>query len=629
MNYSRLVGDGGVVAGNAARSSAGTPLPIETFLNDCIVSYRDEAEGDLANYIPELAKANPDHFGISVATIDGHVHEAGDSHVEFTIQSISKAFVFALALELCGPEVVAETIGVEPSGDPFNSIRLNAQNRPFNSMVNAGAIACTGLLYNKLGRDTFGFIQDRLGLFAGRTLDMDESVFRSELASGDRNRAIAWLLRSNDILHSDVDYILEMYFRQCSLLVTSRDLAIMGATLACAGVNPVTGRKVISPEATARGLSVMVSAGMYDFSGEWLYRVGLPAKSGVGGGIVAVLPAQLGLGTFSPLIDALGNSVRGVKVCERLSDHFGLHLMNRTGDVRTSIAADFDMSQYKSSRDRHHEEASVLEQYGYHVRVIELCGALNFVNCDYICRTINSRAFPEIIIISLSRVTGFSKASARLLADQFSTMMELETRVVIVASQNQSAFSEMIKSYMHNSPAAPWIAFEHLDEAINWAEDQVIFLYGGFSHIGSTVDLSEQPLLKGMSDSQLSTIREACDALVFRSGEPIIFEGEVPDSVFFLTSGVVGVRLSTGTRVASLDAGTCFGEMALVNDTQRRSADVIADVASRCLRLSLEAIDRLRQDEPAIVENIMHNLAALLAERLQKTNLKLDAIYKQ
>ena len=190
---------------------------------------------------------------------------------------------------------------------------------PFNPMVNSGAIACSGLIYEAEGENAAERIRDALGRFAGRDLDIDEAVFASERLTGDRNRAIAYLLHNYGIIKGDVDAVLDVYFRQCSVLVTARDLALMAATLANGGVNPVTGERVISPYAVSRTLSVMTSSGMYDFAGEWIYRVGLPAKSGVGGGILAALPAQLGLGSFSPLLDDHGNSVRGLKVCEAAS----------------------------------------------------------------------------------------------------------------------------------------------------------------------------------------------------------------------------------------------------------------------------------------------------------------------
>src|SRR5438067_126876 len=219
--------------------------PLHRFLVGRHAEFQEDDSGAVADYIPELKKANPNHFGISLTTIDGHVYEVGESNVPFTIQSISKPFVFALALELFGAEKVESVIGVEPSGDAFNSIRLRPDNRPYNPMVNSGAIACSGLIHHAKGKDSFEHIRMALGRFAGRELDVDEDVFASERETGDRNRAIAYLLRNYAVVEGDVAAVLDVYFRQCSVLVTARDLAIMAATLANNGVNPLSGEQVM------------------------------------------------------------------------------------------------------------------------------------------------------------------------------------------------------------------------------------------------------------------------------------------------------------------------------------------------------------------------------------------------
>jgi glutaminase len=258
--------DARVPTGSSLRGDEDVRPPLFRFLERCHAEIAGDSTGTIADYIPELAKADPADFGVSVATTDGHVYEIGDSAVPFTIQSISKAFVFALALETIGAERVESVIGVEPSGEAFNSIRLRTDNRPFNPMVNAGAIACSGLIYDAQGDGAFGQILETLGRFAGRALDVDEAVFASERVTGDRNRAIAYLLRNYAVIKGDVDAILDVYFRQCSVLVTARDSAVMAATLANRGRNPLSGDQVVSPYAVARTLSVMTSSGMYDYA---------------------------------------------------------------------------------------------------------------------------------------------------------------------------------------------------------------------------------------------------------------------------------------------------------------------------------------------------------------------------
>src|SRR6201995_953311 len=202
-----------------AESWALAQPPLLRFLSRCHAEFSGDNGGAVADYIPELSKADPDHFGISLATLDGHVYEVGDTRVPFTIQSMSKPFVFALALDTLGAARVESAIGVEPSGDPFNSIRLNSENHPFNPMVNAGAIACSGLIHQAKGAGAFDYIRQALGRFAGRELELDEAVYASESATGDRNRAIGYLLRTSDVIKDNVGGVLDVYFRQCSIKV--------------------------------------------------------------------------------------------------------------------------------------------------------------------------------------------------------------------------------------------------------------------------------------------------------------------------------------------------------------------------------------------------------------------------
>jgi len=254
------------------------------------------------------------------------VHTIGDTDTPFTIQSVSKAFIYCLALELAGRDAVLARVGVEPSGDAFNAIIFDPHtHRPFNPMVNAGAITVSGIVRDFAGAGAFDLILERLSEAAGRKLAVDDAVYRSEAETGHRNRAIGHLLRNFGALEGSVDEVLDIYFRQCSILVTAADLACMGATLANIGQNPVTGRQVFDLAAVRSTLAVMFTCGMYDYSGHWAYDVGVPAKSGVGGGIVGVVNRQLGIGTYSPRLDAKGNSVRGVDAFTELSNELGLH----------------------------------------------------------------------------------------------------------------------------------------------------------------------------------------------------------------------------------------------------------------------------------------------------------------
>ena len=305
-------------------------------------------------------------------------------------------------------------------------------------MVNAGAIACSGLIHAVEGAGAFERVRDALGRFAGRELGVDEAVFQSERSTGDRNRAIGYMLRNYSVVEGNVDEVLDVYFRQCSILVTARDLAVMAATLANRGINPISKQQVVSPYAVARTLSVMTSSGMYDYAGEWVYRVGIPAKSGVGGGIIAALPGQIGLGTFSPLLDSHGNSVRGIKVCETLSSHFELHVLNRSNDVRTSVIADYDIKGISSRRSRQPHEQAILDDHYQDIRVIELVGALAFANTDYVSRRLAERTRPALFIIDLRRVPAVTEGAARLIADMVRDLATLNVTMVFSGTEKSS-----------------------------------------------------------------------------------------------------------------------------------------------------------------------------------------------
>ncbi len=296
------------------------------FLTHLHEKYRSNNEGEVATYIPELGKANPDHFGISLITVDGQEFSVGESQLPFTIQSVCKPFAFMMALEHHGREKVLSCVGVEPSGDAFNSVELQAgTNRPFNPMVNAGAIAIASLIKKDSAEAGVRAFVEQLSHAAGRSLQVDEAVYLSESETGNRNRAIAYLLRNFGIIDERVDQTLHQYFSQCSVLVTSRDLAMIGATLANMGANPVTGEEVFDVKYVRDVLAAMFTCGMYDYAGEWAYRIGVPAKSGVAGGVMAVVNRQFSLGVYSPRLDSRGNSVRGIGVCVDLAEEFGLH----------------------------------------------------------------------------------------------------------------------------------------------------------------------------------------------------------------------------------------------------------------------------------------------------------------
>jgi glutaminase len=300
---------------------------VKALVEEAYAKYKSNSDGQNSQVYPALARVPNQLFGICVAGTSGNVHAIGDSDYEFTIMSVSKPFLFALVCESVGVEEVQAKIGVNATGLAFNSLegveRFNGRTNP---MVNSGAIATTSLVPGTNLAQKWKFIHDGLSRFAGRTLPLNDEVYASASETNYRNQSIARLLQSYGCIYMDPAEATDLYTKQCSLNVSARDLAVMGATLADGGVNPITRERVVYAEVCHYALAVMATAGLYETSGEWLFRIGLPGKSGIGGGIVTVSPGKGGLGTFAPPLDQAGNSVKGQLVAEFLSQRLGMDL---------------------------------------------------------------------------------------------------------------------------------------------------------------------------------------------------------------------------------------------------------------------------------------------------------------
>ena len=307
-------------------------LPTEAVVRELVAEaqrrFGKVSEGQVATYIPALATADPAHFGIVVASTAGPIVAAGETALAFSIQSISKPFLHALICQAIGERVVREKLGVNSTGLPFNSVRAveRAEDGLSNPMVNAGAIAATSLAPGDDAAAKWAFIQAGFSRFAGRPLVVDEAVYASELATNRRNLGIANLLEEQECIWFDPEATIDLYTRQCSLSVTTQDLALMAATLANGGRHPLSGEQVVDPPICQYVLAVMVTAGLYETSGDWIYDIGLPGKSGVSGGMITVAPGKGGLATFSPPLDPAGNSVRGQLTAAYLAERLGLNL---------------------------------------------------------------------------------------------------------------------------------------------------------------------------------------------------------------------------------------------------------------------------------------------------------------
>ena len=301
---------------------------IPALIKDLYQSYIGLTDGHPASYIPELAKANPNHFSIVITTVDGKVYEVGDSNIQFSLQSTSKPLTYGMILEDFGREYVLSKVGVEPTGEAFNSLVELEKNthRPYNPMINSGAIAVSSLIKGSGQQDRLRRVLSMFENYVGHNLEVDEKIFTSEKNTAHRNRSIAHLLRHFNVIDDNLDESLDLYFKQCSIMVNNKDLSMIAATLANGGINPMTKKTAIQSKYVGDILSLMFTCGMYDSSGEWAYSVGIPAKSGVCGGIFGVIPGKMGIAVFSPPIDEKGHSIRGIKVFQDLSHKLNLSI---------------------------------------------------------------------------------------------------------------------------------------------------------------------------------------------------------------------------------------------------------------------------------------------------------------
>jgi glutaminase len=304
------------------------PEIVRKLISDAYDRFKSNAEGENSQIYPALARVPNNLFGVCLVSTGGEVYAAGDTQYEFSIMSVSKPFVFALVCEAIGPDVARGKLGANATGLPFNSLWA-VEREPdgrTNPMVNAGAIATTSLVPGATPEEKWAFIRDGFARFAGRVLPLNEEVYASASQTNFRNRSIARLLQSMDSIYCDAAQATDLYTRQCSLNVSARDLAVMGATLADGGVNPLTRKRVVDASVCHYTLAVMATAGLYETSGDWLYDIGLPGKSGIGGGILAVSPGKGGFASFAPPLDRYGNSVKGQLAAKFLSQHLGMDL---------------------------------------------------------------------------------------------------------------------------------------------------------------------------------------------------------------------------------------------------------------------------------------------------------------
>jgi len=605
--------------------------PVEDYLTELHDRVSALTGGKPADYIPELGKVEPSLFGIAIATTDGEVYGVGDTQHPFTIQSVSKPFMYGYALNRYGREAVLKHVGVEPTGEAFNSIVLDeVANRPFNPMVNAGAIAVAELMDGASQEQRTANMLALFGDLAGRPLGIDEVVFRSEEATGHRNRAIAYMMLNTGMIKRDSNDVLDLYFRQCSVNVTTRDLAIMAATLANDGTNPITGKKVFQAEYVRDVLSVMNSCGMYDYAGEWAYEVGMPAKSGVSGCIIAVIPGQIGIGVFAPPIDSHGNSLRGIRVCQEISKEFELHASNNRTNVRSVIRREYRGDLVHSNRLRTPYERQVLARQGDKVAVLEAQGALFFGSTEQLLRRIAQLAAEtRYVVVDFKRVHLADASAHKLIARAARSIADSGAELVFASIADDGPLGTLARELGAQEERRAVRIFSDTDAALEWCEDRL--LAGSSKGSGTKFALSELDLLKGLSAEDYRLIEPIVRPLVFEKGEVIIREGAEAKLFFVVARGTVSVQIRVQgqngrkKRVASIGPGLSFGEMALL-DGGKRSADIVADEKVICYGLAVDQLVELAAEHPNIMITILRNLTRDFSERLRHANEAISAL---
>jgi glutaminase len=604
---------------------------LQNYLESLLRDHAGLDDGAMASYIPELLKADPAWFGIALVMVDGHVYQAGDSRQPFTIQSISKAITYGLALEDQGFAAVLAKVDVEPSGEAFNSISLEPDTgRPKNPMINAGAIATVSLIEGDSPAAKFHRLLACYEKYLGHPVAVDEAVYRSEKATGHRNRAIAHLLRSSNIIEHDTDGVLDVYFKQCALLVTCEDLALIGATLANNGVNPRTGNRALQDRYVPATLSVMSSCGMYDYSGAKIYQVGMPAKSGVGGGILAVLPGQFGLAVFSPPLDGRGNSVRGIAVCKKLSADFGLHMFHTGRATAASVIhARYDAAHVPSKRTREPAQNQALAELGHSVIVLELQGDLTFTAAEIVMHeSLCAVEQADFLILDFTRVDEVDDSAATLIADLVKSLHELPKPVLLTGHAQKLALATKIRQWIAAADALPLLNCVDIDHAVEWCEQKL--LASQFPLEEGEVALSAQSLCAGFSAEELDLLESLLERRSYPQGSYLCREGEPAQALFFILSGQITLTaplaLKRSGRLTTLAAGSAFAETALL-EAGTHSADMQADVPVSCAVLDYSRLEAERSSVAVQLRyKLVSNVARSLAHKLRQARLEIQSL---
>jgi glutaminase len=447
-------------------------------------------------------------------------------------------------------------------------------------------------------------------------LSVDEAVYASESGTAHRNRAIAHLLLGSGALRVAPESALDLYLRQCSVLVDVRDLAMMAATLANGGVNPVSRERAATAETVTKALTVMTTCGMYDAAGQWLYDVGLPAKSGVGGGIIAVLPGRLGIGVFSPPLDEHGNSVRGVAVCRQLARDLDLQLLRSSVDEVPPVRAAYTIDQVRSKRLRSASQAQVLTERGHEALAIEIQGHLDFTAVERSIRRVEDASPPpKYVVLDLSRVAEVYQTARRF-------------RDALAATLSERGGSLVLSGVAHLADRLPdtgLLVFEDLDHALEWCEDQIL---GGPSGPAAAIDFRDHEAFAGIDANAIDRLAALMERRTFSTGELVQRDGQPLEGLMLVTAGRLSMYAGSDEarhrRVASVEAGMLLGELSVAGGVA--ATNVVADTDGAYSLLPTIAVANLRDKDPELWAALTTNLLSTAAGRIDRLRALLAGV---
>ncbi|MDN5833091.1 MAG: glutaminase A [Brevibacterium sp.] len=600
--------------------------PIQRYLEQLLNEVSGNVSGTPYPIHPAGDAPDPQDFGICLATVDGYVYSVGASDKRFSIQSISKPFSYGLAMADHGIDAVDEKVDVEPSGDPFNEISLAPETgRPANAMINAGALAVVSMIKGSGGKSAPRRIMDLYSKCAGRRLAGSKAVFDTEMRNSDRNHSLAYLLKSFGIIDDNPTRALENYLRQCSAQVTCRDLAMMAATLANGGTNPRTGETALEIEQVERVLSVMMTSGMYDDAGSWVSNVGMPAKSGVGGGTLAVLPGQAGLAVFSPPLDAHGSSVRGVETCRRLSSDMEMHFVRAATSGNSTVRPGVGITQLPSRIRRTEEQAEMLERFSDRCQIIEVTGDLAFAGSESLVRAVSDLDDEvTLVVLDMQQVNEVSSLAVQML-EALEHRLAADSRQLVLIERRGLLDATLL------SAEARVPIFLSRGGAVEYCENRLLAALGTDIGEPNRVQVANSPALAPLDEEQRTRLVSCMESRTHDDGDIIRRVGQRFGGVHFIVSGHVNTIAADpqGDRVRlnTLSAGMTFGELALGSDDRQETTEKAVG-AVELMVLTPEAIDDLESDDPQLALLLWRALtrdAYLLVDRyLRETSVRLD-----